>query len=68
MDGQGIVVLPPSQYIVMSMGSEMPDDIVEILGRIYKVTARGNIDITLQYRVAADWHEETMAIEKGDVL
>lgn len=67
MDGDRIVVLPEAHYMV-SNGESPVDDIVEILGRIYKVTARGNIDITEEYCAAAGWHHPLMAIQYEDVM
>ena len=67
MDGDRIVVLPESDYIVMG-GDPLDGDIVEILGRVYKCTARGNIDITEEYCLVAGWYHPLLAIEKKDVL
>ncbi len=67
MDGENIVVLPESHYIVMSSDG-LDDDIIEVLGRIYKVTACGNIDITQEYCKIAGWHGYAAAIEYVDVM
>jgi hypothetical protein len=67
MDGENIVVFPESHYIVT--GSDpLDDDIVEILGRVYKRIAGVNIDITSEYCLAAGWYHPLTAIEKKDVL
>ena len=66
MDGQDIIVLPPSHYIEMSLGNELEDDIVEVLGRVYKITRAGRIDITEEYCAAAGWYHPTYALTKED--
>jgi len=58
------MVLPESQYEVMSSGSELEDDIVEVLGRVYKITRAGRVDITEKYCAAAGWNHPLSAFGK----
>lgn len=67
MDGDRIVVLPESEYMVSS-GEPCVDDIVEIGGRVYKIADGGRIDITSLYCLVADWYPPEFPLLYEDVL